>query len=84
MEAIILLAGYGSRLDREVMEILSGKVFFISLGQVTFMFLAVFLCLLWGKHKIGLQLPYFFIVYWGFIFNHIYGWKYLVTMELGS
>ena len=56
----------------EAMEFLSGKVFFISLGQITFMFLACFLCLLYGKHKTGLLLSYFFIFYWGFISNRIY------------
>jgi len=68
----------------EVVEFLSGKVFFISLEQITFMFLECFLGMLKGKHKIGLQLPYFFIFYWGFISNHIYGWNYMVTRELGS
>ena len=56
----------------EVMEFLSGKVFFISLGQITFMFLACFICLLYGKHKTGLLLSYFFIFYWGFVSNRIY------------
>ncbi len=56
----------------EAMEFLSGKVFFISLGQITFMFLACFLCLLYGKHKTGLLLSYFFIFYWGFVSNRIY------------
>ena len=63
----------------EVMEFLSGKVFFISLGQITFMFLACFLCLLYGKHEIGLQLllSLFFI---GASFPTTFtGWKYLVT-----
>ena len=56
----------------EVMEFLSGKVFFISLGQITFMFFSCFLCLLYGKHKTGLLLSYFFIFYWGFVSNRIY------------
>jgi hypothetical protein len=56
----------------EAMEFLSGKVFFISLGQITFMFLACFICLLYGKHKTGLLLSYFFIFYWGFVSNRIY------------
>ena len=47
----------------EAMEFLSGKVFFISLGQITFMFLACFVCLLYEKHKTGLLLSYFFIFY---------------------
>ena len=56
----------------EVVEFLSSKAFFISFGQIAFMFLACFLCLLYGKHKTGLLLSYFFIFYWGFISNRIY------------
>ena len=56
----------------EAMEFLSSEVFFISLGQITFMFLACFVCLLYEKHKTGLLLSYFFIFYWGFVSNRIY------------
>lgn len=56
----------------ETVELLSSKVFFISLGQITFMFLACFFCLFYGRHKTGLLLTYFFIFYWGFISNRIY------------
>ena len=57
---------------QEIIEFLSGKVFFISFGQITFIFLSCLFCLLYGKHKTGLILSYFFIFYWGFVSNRIY------------
>jgi hypothetical protein len=54
------------------LEFFSSKVFFISFGQIVFMFLTCFLCLLYGKYKTGLLVSYFFIFYWGFVSNRIY------------
>ncbi len=56
----------------ETMDFIANKVFFISLGQIGFMFLTCFLCLLYGKYKTGLLISYFFIFYWGFVSNRIY------------
>ncbi len=56
----------------EAVEFLSHKVFFISFGQIAFMFAACFICLLYAKYKTGLLLSYFFIFYWGFVSNRIY------------
>ena len=44
----------------ETMDFIANKVFFISLGQIGFMFLTCFLCLLYGKYKTGLPISYFF------------------------
>ena len=56
----------------ETIEFFADKVFFISFGQIVFMFLTCFLCLLYGKYKTGLLISYFFIFYWGFVSNRIY------------
>lgn len=56
----------------EAVEFFSNKVFFISFGQIGFMFLVCFLCLLYGRYKTGLLATYFFIFYWGFVTNRIY------------
>ncbi len=56
----------------ETVEFFANKVFFISFGQIIFMFLTCFLCLLYGKYKTGLLVSYFFIFYWGFVSNRIY------------
>jgi hypothetical protein len=56
----------------EAIEFFESKVFFISFGQIAFMFLACFLCLLYGRYKTGLLVSYFFIFYWGFFSNRIY------------
>jgi hypothetical protein len=56
----------------ESVEFLANEMFLISLGQIGFMFLACFLCLLYGKYKTGLLVSYFFIFYWGFVSNRIY------------
>ena len=56
----------------ETIEFFADKVFFISFGQIVFMFLACFLCLLYGKYKTGLLVSYFFIFYWGFVSNRLY------------
>ena len=56
----------------EAIEFFENKVFFISFGQIVFMFLTCFLCLLSGKYKTGLLVSYFFIFYWGFVSNRVY------------
>ena len=41
----------------------------IPLGQVLLFTLLMTLCLLFGRHKLGLLLSYAFVFYWGFVFN---------------
>ena len=53
----------------ETMDFIANKVFFISLGQIGFMFLTCFLCLLYGKYKTGLLISYFFIFLLGLCFQ---------------
>ncbi len=48
------------------------RYFLFPYGQIVFMFLTCFLCLLYGKYKTGLLISYFFIFYWGFVSNRIY------------
>tara|TARA_B100000745_G_C20140321_1_gene390939 strand:- start:1646 stop:1861 length:216 start_codon:yes stop_codon:yes gene_type:complete len=69
----------------ETMDFIANKVFFISLGQIGFMFLTCFLCLLYGKYKTGLLISYFFIFLLGALFPTVFtGWKCLVIREWGS
>jgi len=41
----------------------------IPLGQVLLFTLLMTLCLLFGRHKLGLLISYTFVFYWGFVFN---------------
>ena len=49
-----------------------GAAFSIPLGQMVLAFGLCLMCLLWGRHKWGLLVSYFFIFYWGFIANRLY------------
>lgn len=51
---------------------LTDKTFSVPLGQVLVFTFLLTLCLLLGKHKLGLMVSYAFVFYWGFIFNRAY------------
>ena len=46
--------------------------FAIPVSQVGTLLVLNSLCLLFGKHKLGLLVSYSFVFYWGFIFNRVH------------
>ena len=44
----------------------------VPLSQVLLFTSLMTLCLLFGRHKLGLLVSYSFVFYWGFIFNRSY------------
>jgi hypothetical protein len=50
----------------------SDKSLSVPLNQVILFALVITLCMLFGKHKMGLLVSYAFVFYWGFIFNRPY------------
>jgi hypothetical protein len=48
---------------------LADQTLSIPLGQVLFFTLLMTLCILFGRHKLGLLISYVFVFFWGFIFN---------------
>lgn len=51
---------------------LSDKTLSVPLSQVLFFTLLMTLCLLFGRHKLGLLISYSFVFFWGFVFNRSY------------
>ena len=51
---------------------LADKTLSIPLGQVLLFTLLMTLCMLFGRHKLGLLISYSFFFFWGFIFNRSY------------
>ena len=67
----------------ETIEFFADKVFFISFGQIVFMFLTCFLCVIYGKYKTGLLIS-ISLFFTGVLCPTIFtGWNYLVTREWG-
>jgi hypothetical protein len=48
---------------------LADKTLSVPLSQVMLFALIITLCMLFGRHKMGLLVSYAFVFYWGFIFN---------------
>lgn len=55
-----------------IVSFLADKEFTIPVSQVALLISINSLCLLLGKHKLGLLISYSFAFYWGFIFNRAY------------
>ncbi len=51
---------------------LADKSLTVPLSQVMLFALIMTLCMLFGRHKMGLLIAYAFVFYWGFIFNRSY------------
>lgn len=51
---------------------LADKTLSVPLSQVMLFSLIITLCMLFGRHKLGLLVSYAFVFYWGFIFNRSY------------
>jgi len=51
---------------------LSDKALSVPLSQVILFTLFMTLCLLFGRHKLGLMISYAFVFFWGFVFNRTY------------
>lgn len=51
---------------------LSDKSMSVPMSQVLLFTLLMTLCLLFGRHKLGLLVSYSFVFYWGFVFNRSY------------
>jgi hypothetical protein len=50
----------------------SDKSLSVPLSQVMLFAFIITLCMLFGRHKMGLLVSYAFVFYWGFIFNRPY------------
>jgi hypothetical protein len=50
-------------------ELSTGREFSIPLTEVTVFIIFISLCLLLGRHRLGLLTTYCFVFYWGFISN---------------
>jgi hypothetical protein len=55
-----------------LLQFLSGKDFSVPLWEIALLVLINSICLLLGRHRLGLIVAYFFVFYWGFIFNSRY------------
>ncbi|PIQ95518.1 MAG: hypothetical protein COV67_14440 [Nitrospinae bacterium CG11_big_fil_rev_8_21_14_0_20_56_8] len=53
----------------QLLDFLSTQEFSIPLGQVVLYAFLSSLCLVFGKHKLGILVTFSFVFYWGFIFN---------------
>ncbi|MBT3921748.1 MAG: hypothetical protein HOF21_04140 [Nitrospina sp.] len=62
---------------------LSDKTLSVPLGQVLLFALMLTLCLLFGRHKLGLLISYAFVFFWGFIFNRGYFIDMLGNTSMG-
>lgn len=52
-----------------LVELLTDKTLSVPMGQVLLFVFVVSICLLVGRHKLGLLVSYSFVLYWGLIFN---------------
>jgi hypothetical protein len=55
-----------------LLQFLSAKDFSVPLWEVILLVFINSMCLLLGRHRLGLIVSYFFVFYWGFIFNSKY------------
>ena len=55
-----------------LLRFFSGKDFSVPLWEVILLVLINSICLLLGRHRLGLIVSYLFVFYWGFIFNSTY------------
>ncbi len=55
-----------------VSTFLSDKSLSVPLSQVLLFTLLMTLCMLFGRHKLGLLISYAFVFFWGFVFNRNY------------
>jgi hypothetical protein len=55
-----------------ISSFLADKSLSIPLSQVLLFTLLMTLCMLFGRHKLGLLISYAFVFFWGFIFNRNY------------
>ena len=62
---------------------LSDKSLSVPLGQVLLFAFLLTLCLLFGRHKLGLLISYAFVFFWGFIFNRGYFIDMLGNTSMG-
>lgn len=64
-------------MDSGFISFLSEKTVSIPLSQLVLFIVLNSLCLLLGKHKLGLLISYCFVLYWGFYLNMEYFTDYL-------
>ena len=62
---------------------LTDKSMSVPLGQVLLFALLLTLCMLFGRHKLGLLVSYAFVFFWGFIFNRNYFIDLLGNTSIG-
>jgi len=52
-----------------IIEFISDQRFSVPLGQVVIFVVVNSVCLLTGRHKLGLIISYLFVFYWGYFYN---------------
>lgn len=62
---------------------LSDKTLSVPLSQVLLFALLMTICMLFGRHKLGLMVSYAFVFFWGFIFNRSYFVDLLGNTSMG-
>ena len=62
---------------------LSDKTLSVPLSQVLLFTLLMTICMLFGRHKLGLMVSYAFVFFWGFIFNRSYFVDMLGNTSMG-
>ena len=62
---------------------LSDKTLSVPLGQVLVFTLLMTICMLFGRHKLGLMVSYAFVFFWGFIFNRSHFVDLLGNTQIG-
>ena len=66
-----------------ISSFLADKSMSVPLGQVLLFAFLLTLCMLFGRHKLGLMVSYAFVFYWGFIFNRSYFIDLLGNTSMG-
>ncbi|HOV89884.1 MAG TPA: hypothetical protein PKW07_04145 [Syntrophorhabdaceae bacterium] len=66
-----------------IVEFLTAKEFSVPVWEVIILVVINSICLLLGKHRLGLIVSYLFVFYWGFVINKGYFIDSLGNMTWG-
>ncbi len=66
-----------------IVEFLTAKEFSVPVWEVIILVVINSICLLLGKHRLGLIVSYLFVFYWGFVINKGYFIDSLGNMRWG-
>ncbi|HOJ71500.1 MAG TPA: hypothetical protein PK864_07415 [Syntrophorhabdaceae bacterium] len=66
-----------------IIDFFIGKDFAVPIWEVMLLVVINSICLLLGRHRLGLIVSYLFVFYWGFIINRGYFIDFLGNMTWG-